>query len=72
MPELDPGNRQRTFQAELPTDKAALAKIHKLMEGYAGIPADEVDEHLLAVVSRNLPPSLQMHLARLTPRSHYH
>lgn len=39
------------YRQELPADKTNLAKAWELLESYSGIPPDEIDAHVIAVVS---------------------
>lgn len=38
------------FEKELPADRTKLAKAWKLLESYSGIPPDEIEDHLVAIV----------------------
>ncbi len=50
MPPGDPDYDHRLrYQHELP-DKSKLAKAWKLLEGYSGIPEDEIEPHVRRVV----------------------
>jgi SAM-dependent methyltransferase len=54
MAELeDPWQAQR-YQRELPDDRSNFAEAWKLLEAYSHIPPDEIDAHVIAVVSRHV------------------
>jgi len=46
----DPYARWR-FQKELPEDRTTFSKAWKLLESYSGLPRDQIEEHVVAVVS---------------------
>ncbi len=43
--------RRKRYQPDPPADKAKLAKAWKLLEEYSGIPPDQIEAHVRAVVS---------------------
>jgi hypothetical protein len=48
--EENPWLAQR-YQKDLPEDRTNFAKAWKLLEDYSHIPPDEIDAHVIAVVS---------------------
>ena len=44
--------QDRRYQKDLPVDRTNFAKAWKLLEAYSHIPSDEIDAHVIAIVSR--------------------
>ena len=53
MAEEEDQRRARRYQKDLPDDRTNFAKAWKLLEEYGHIPPEDIDAHVIAVVSCN-------------------
>ena len=61
MPELPIIDRRKRYQTDPPADKTKLERVWKLLEGYSGIPPDEIDGHIRDIVFTLLFSSHKTH-----------
>jgi hypothetical protein len=54
MAEEEDQRRARRYQKDLPDDRTNFAKAWKLLEEYSHIPPEDIDAHVIAVVSCNI------------------
>ncbi len=55
MAEGEDQQENHRYQKDLPVDRTNFTKAWKLLETYSKIPADEIDAHVLAIVSYITP-----------------
>jgi hypothetical protein len=61
MAEGEDQRQASRFQKDLPVDRTNFAKAWKLLEAYSHIPPDEIDAHVIAIVSRIAHPTFAPH-----------
>ncbi len=54
MAEEEDQRRARHYQKDLPDDRTNFAKAWKLLEEYSHVPPEDIDAHVIVVVSCNV------------------